>query len=329
MSPPFEEELCPVASRCNSTATKRGLNSVSTVQARLAVDYAARIHQSQIPGSDGISRPRICIITPYSAQVDEIKARLREASDKELCRDLIEVRTQAAATGGEWDVVILCVVRDEKMGFLSETNRINVMLTRSKFLSIDIFAAEFLERPRGHRSKVIRHYKDYQARNGAVCRDRRNWGNVCRRCCKPHDKDCRDEPRCFFCYEGHHVRNCRDTGSLQSTINPDVMNVPPLTPDRPDVPEADRADFIDAAIHNQPEDNQPEEVIQGAGAPQTRKPAKALYPDVKFMLDAYLEDDSQPLVIDAPMPSIPGYDEDGDEEDEEEEQDQEQDDGRL
>lgn len=126
---------------------KRGLSSVSTVQAQLAVDSAAPVHQSHIPGSDGISRPRICIITPYSAQVDEIKSRLRDALGKELCRDLIEVRSQSAATGGEWDVVIFCFVRDGKMGFLSKTNRINVLLTGPKFLSLNIFDAGFFDNP--------------------------------------------------------------------------------------------------------------------------------------------------------------------------------------
>lgn len=212
---------------CNSPVAKRGLSSASAIQARLAVDYAALIHQSQIPGSDGITRPRICIITPYSAQVDEVKTLLRRASPKELCHDLIEVRTQTSATGGEWDVVILSFVSDRNMGFLSETNRINVMLTRSKFLSIDIFDANFFDSPKGHRAFVIRRYKDSQALNGAIGRDQRNWATVCKRCYLPHDKDCRATLKCFFCSGEHHVRNCKQKGVLDPLISPDLMKLAP------------------------------------------------------------------------------------------------------
>lgn len=219
---------------CNSSATKRGLSSASTIQARLAVDYAALIHQSQIPGSDGITRPRICIITPYSAQVDEVKTLLRRASPKELCHDLIEVRTQTSATGGEWDVVILSFVSDQNMGFLSETNRINVMLTRSKFLSIDIFDANFFDSPKGHRAFVIRRYKDSQALNGAIGRDQRNWATVCKRCHLPHDRDCRGTLECFFCSGEHHVRNCKQEGALDPLISPDLMILAPPVQDAGD-----------------------------------------------------------------------------------------------
>lgn len=212
---------------CNSPATKRGLSSVNPQQARIAVETAAKIHQSHIPGSDMIHRPTICIITPYSAQVDEIKTKLRTMSSKELCHDRIEVRTQTSSTGGEWDVTILCFVRDTGMGFLSESNRINVMLTRPKYLSVDIMDENFYRKPSGHNAKIIRRYADTQALNGAQCKDPRNWYQVCRRCYTPHEKECRGTLKCFFCEKkGHHARNCTAPGSLDPTINPNVMDIP-------------------------------------------------------------------------------------------------------
>lgn len=91
------------------------------------------------------------------------------------------------STGGEWDVVILTFVRDEKMGFLSEINRLNVMWTRAKYLSIDIMNEDFFRRVSGHGAWAIQRYAKFQARNGAYCIDLRDWTKDCRRCHLPHD----------------------------------------------------------------------------------------------------------------------------------------------
>lgn len=115
---------------CESTRQTRGVSSINQVQARLAVELAAKIHQSGIPGSTG-GRPDICIITPYAAQVTEINSFLRLASSKELCKELISVRTQSNATGGEWDVTILVLVRDDTMGFLGDKHGLNIMFVHS------------------------------------------------------------------------------------------------------------------------------------------------------------------------------------------------------
>lgn len=87
---------------CESTRQTRGRSSINQIQARLAVDMAAKIHQSGIPGTNS-GRPEICIITPYAAQVTEIKS-LRRASPQKLCK-LISVRTQSNVVQkpADWD----------------------------------------------------------------------------------------------------------------------------------------------------------------------------------------------------------------------------------
>lgn len=195
------------------------------------MEIAARIHQSHIPGSDIVSQPTVCIITPYSAQVDEIKTCLQSMSSKELFHDLIEVRTQTAATGGEWDNTITFYTRINGKGILSEANRLNFMLTRAKYVAMDIFD-ETMYSSKSHGMKAIKRYAGMQRRNGAQCKDLRNWGNACRRCCEPHYRDCRKGLKCFFCEnESHHARRCTEPGSLDPTINPDVMNFPALPAD--------------------------------------------------------------------------------------------------
>jgi hypothetical protein len=212
--------------KVDSSMTKKGFSPENKNQARLAVELAARAHQSHIPGPDEIHRPTICIIAPYTAQVDLIKTYLRKLSDKEICHALVEVRTQAGATGGEWDGTINTFVRDTNMGYLAETNRLNVMWTRPKLWSIDIFDVTFYERPRGPGSFVIKHYARHQARNGAVVYDITKWNEgICDRCHRAHPIPCEATLKCFHCSGPHHVRDCNDEGKLTPDINPDHMNL--------------------------------------------------------------------------------------------------------
>lgn len=295
---------------CNSVMGKRGLSPVNSTQARLAVEYVAKIHQSQIPGIDGVNRPTICIITPYVAQVDTIKGLLRTLSNKEYCEELVEIRTQAAATGGEWDVVILCFVRDASMGFLAETNRVNVMLTRPRLFSVDILDEEFFKKPRGRQSHVIRHYAATQGLNGAYVTDIRNWGQVCLRCYLPHQHNCREDPKCFACNEGHHTRNCRKETVMTSLINPDEINLPSMEYfEVPAIEEESTEQQADEPVEQQADEDQdtyawaaPMEP-EDTDMPQTALPARSIDPEMRDILDELLGDQPDPLDM-APDPEM-------------------------
>lgn len=56
---------------CGSQESKIGTSSVNYIQADLAVDMAAQIHQSGLPGRD-LRRPSIAIITPYAAPLSDL-----------------------------------------------------------------------------------------------------------------------------------------------------------------------------------------------------------------------------------------------------------------
>lgn len=204
-----------------SDRTTVGLSSVNLLQAGRAVDLAALVHQAGIPGKDDSRRPTICIITPYSAEVDEIRRAMRKLSDQEVCKELIEVRTQTAATGGEWDVVINVFVRDSTMGFLSDHFRLNVMWTRSRYLNIDVMDVDFFHNPKGKGSYVMRSYNDEAKRNGALIVDRRNWSLACGTCFEAHPKACKDTPKCYLCGGDHHTRKCASEKTLTPKIPED------------------------------------------------------------------------------------------------------------
>ncbi|KAJ7067043.1 AAA domain-containing protein [Mycena amicta] len=68
------------------------------------------------------------ILTPYDAQRGLIERGLREADllwhNKVFCVDSFQ--------GNEDDYILISIVRTEKIGFLSDARRVNVMLSRCK-----------------------------------------------------------------------------------------------------------------------------------------------------------------------------------------------------
>lgn len=204
---------------CSGRQESVGTSPINRPQAFLTVYYAAMIHQSGIPGSNG-QRPTICIITPYAAQKAVIKQALDQVSDREICRELIEVRAQNAATGGEWDIVINTFVRESSMGFLGDTWRLNVMMTRAILWNLDIVDRPLWDKPTGFGVHLIRKYRDDQRCNGAIMADLRNWSHcgICQRCFDRHDGSCNETLVCYVCGEGHHTRKCPSTAPMGPDI---------------------------------------------------------------------------------------------------------------
>lgn len=96
-------------------------------EAKLAAKKAADLLHRGLPPT------AIAIITPYSAQVDAVRAALSARSEPEL--DGIEVGTIDGFQGREKEAVIITAVRsntEQKIGFLSDTRRMNVALTRAR-----------------------------------------------------------------------------------------------------------------------------------------------------------------------------------------------------
>ncbi|TQE12863.1 hypothetical protein C1H46_001509 [Malus baccata] len=77
------------------------------------------------------------VISPYKAQVDAIQARVRKYSANSGTSDFaLSVRSVDGFQGGEEDVIIISTVRcneNGSVGFLSNRQRANVMLTRARY----------------------------------------------------------------------------------------------------------------------------------------------------------------------------------------------------
>lgn len=79
----------------------------------------------------------IAIITPYKEQMNKIKDMI---ADSVTISNMVEVNTVDAFQGQEKDIIIFSCVRSRNMhgekkgiGFLRDTRRLNVALTRAKY----------------------------------------------------------------------------------------------------------------------------------------------------------------------------------------------------
>jgi superfamily I DNA and/or RNA helicase len=79
----------------------------------------------------------IGIISPYNAQVFEIQEKVKQyiaVSDTDFS---VRVRSVDGFQGGEEDIIIISTVRSNesgKVGFLSNTQRVNVAITRARYV---------------------------------------------------------------------------------------------------------------------------------------------------------------------------------------------------
>ena len=85
----------------------------------------------------GLPEREIGVITPYSAQVSEIRKQLKKMEIGQVPSKKIEVSTVDGFQGREKEVIIISMVRSNahsQIGFLSNEKRMNVAVTRAKRL---------------------------------------------------------------------------------------------------------------------------------------------------------------------------------------------------
>merc|ERR1711991_440562 len=102
---------------------------LNLLEAQKSIDVAKEL----IEKSSSDYQPTITILTPYKAQQELIKKSLI----RDKLSDKINVYTIDSAQGKEWDAVILTLVRTgTKLGFIADSRRMNVALTRAKYVEI-------------------------------------------------------------------------------------------------------------------------------------------------------------------------------------------------
>ena len=91
----------------------------------------------------------IGIISPYKAQVQQLRRMLRGSAALKRVRRLVTVNTVDGFQGQERDVILISMVRSNgqgQIGFLSDLRRMNVAMTRARLKLFILGDAETLTR---------------------------------------------------------------------------------------------------------------------------------------------------------------------------------------
>lgn len=145
-------------------------------EARKVVDLLSDYRDSCGSDKGGASAHRIRVITFYQSQVNLINRLLKNKNDEFL--DKIVVSSVDSSQGSEADVVVLSFVRtgENTVGFLADTRRLNVALTRAKHQLVCVGNAYGLLRCRDQRAQIIQALiQDATQRDLLVESQQRSW----------------------------------------------------------------------------------------------------------------------------------------------------------
>ncbi len=135
-------------------------------EAREVLRYLSTLHAArQRENADGAFH--VLVVAPYLDQVRELDRRIRDMSDQ-LSSLTIEVKTVDSAQGREADVLVFSAVRSNpqgKTGFVRELERINVALSRGRFLLAIFGDSQFFDRAGGPLRDVL----DYVRQHPSSC----------------------------------------------------------------------------------------------------------------------------------------------------------------
>ncbi|KAI1062102.1 hypothetical protein LB506_009789 [Fusarium annulatum] len=136
-----------------------------------------------VEARDFSRRASVLILTPYKEQKRLYNLLLRQLTEAEVPKDLVEVRTVDDSPSHEAGVVILDLVRTVKKGFINNAPRMNVATTRAR---LGQFPLNHLIAFTEERSAVIN------------LRDRCRWYFMCKNCCQPGHIaiECKFKPKC-------------------------------------------------------------------------------------------------------------------------------------
>ncbi|CAG9982658.1 unnamed protein product [Clonostachys byssicola] len=158
LRPPSQGTLSPIFIHCRGSGRERpkgryAMSSQNTDQNTAALQFLVGfVKASQT------NPARICLITPYKANVHAIE-KMRKSSDYEVLTGLPPAATVDSFQGREGDVVLAIMVSTEKSGpgFMRCENRLNVLLSRHRSALVivgDINAAGALVDDSNGRMKV-------------------------------------------------------------------------------------------------------------------------------------------------------------------------------
>ncbi|KAK8211900.1 P-loop containing nucleoside triphosphate hydrolase protein [Phyllosticta capitalensis] len=134
---------------CGSSSLDASGSWVNVTNARVAMQAAVDIH------SYGVEASRIAILTPYTAQCSLYLTARSQLSEKDSTLATLNIETFDSIQGREFDHTIVDFVRTDRLGFLSDGNRVNVALSRSRFGMIVVMHYDGLSTSKGWASSGL------------------------------------------------------------------------------------------------------------------------------------------------------------------------------
>ncbi|EWZ37539.1 hypothetical protein FOZG_09528 [Fusarium oxysporum Fo47] len=194
----------------NSEETKSGNSFSNPANANFAVQLVVQLYRATgiVDARDFSRRASVLILTPYKAQRRMYDLLLLELTEAEVPKTLVEVRTIDDSPSHEADIIILDWVRTVKKGFIADSHRMAVALSRARLGTIMIGPGK-----KTPLTWPLNHLVGYLEERKAVInlKDHCRWYLMCQNCCQPGHlaTDCRFQPKCVRCDGASHAtRNC-------------------------------------------------------------------------------------------------------------------------
>ena len=161
--------------RPNVSPINSSLKSMSEVSIQLIGVSQSRIPRYRISGADlllqelkayidRIGGKRVLeeridfgIISPYKAQVQYLRNKIKASGSLKPYRSLLTVNTVDGFQGQERDVIFISLVRaneDGQIGFLNDLRRMNVAITRARMKLVILGEAETMKRHKFYKELI-------------------------------------------------------------------------------------------------------------------------------------------------------------------------------
>ncbi|KAI3317883.1 hypothetical protein HD806DRAFT_550074 [Xylariaceae sp. AK1471] len=199
-----------------------GTSFANHVNARCAVDIVRTIFRSDMyavaptNNSEG-QRAKIIIVSPYGAQVTNIKNRLSTLHSTEWVPELVQVRTGAGVQGSDCHICIIDLVRTEREGFLGDKRLGSPLTTRASIANIFLVNTKawnnkFVHK-RSPKIEWLRNLENYHIPRAAIAvyeEKKSPWEmHECHRCHTGHGTDSRCPTiECANCGGDHIPHHC-------------------------------------------------------------------------------------------------------------------------
>lgn len=120
---------------CGFEEKNEGTSSTNPEEAVFLIKHLTQLVHQLEPLAEAADFPSVAVISPYKQQVYLLKDLLLNAPDLQIYADRITVNTIDSFQGQERDIVYISLTRSNAegtIGFLADTRRMNVAMTRAK-----------------------------------------------------------------------------------------------------------------------------------------------------------------------------------------------------